>query len=149
MEEPLVPEPPPPGGGVQQRGHVVRGEGGAKGDGDTRAHLTRVTWLGRWLHYKQSHLECAAGDDVPGVADAGVVEEAGHGVDAATLVRAVLSCHGHTRHWLPGTLTGSPDWCLVTSHCDGVDIQPAQPPDHLLLPRQLQVPHQDADHLPV
>ena len=25
------------------------GEGGAKGDGDTRAHLTRVTWLGRWL----------------------------------------------------------------------------------------------------
>ena len=95
MEEPLVPEPPPPGGGVQQRGHVVRGEGRAAGDGDTRAHLTRVTCLGRWLHYKQSHLECAAGDDVPGVADAGVVEEAGHGVDAATLVRAVLSCHGH------------------------------------------------------
>ena len=120
----------------------MRGEGGAAGDGDTRADLTHVTWLGRWLHYKQSHLECAAGDDVPGVADAGVVEEAGHGVDAATLVRAVLSCHGDT-------LMGSPDWCVVTSHCDGVDIQPAQPPDHLLLPRQLQVPHQDADHLPV
>ena len=43
MEEPLVPEPPPPGRGVQQRGHVVRGEGGAKGDGDTRAHLNRDT----------------------------------------------------------------------------------------------------------
>ena len=44
----------------------------------------------------QSHLECPAGDDVPGVGDAGVVEEAGDGVDTATLVRAVLSCHGNT-----------------------------------------------------
>ena len=28
----------------------MRGERSAKGDGDTRAHLTRVTWLGRWIH---------------------------------------------------------------------------------------------------
>ena len=68
-KEPFLPESLLPGGDIEQGGHVVGGDGGPGLDGDGCAGL--------------KHGTC---DNIPGVADTGVVHQASYGIDSSTSV---------------------------------------------------------------